>query len=31
MNNENMIVIATRTADWKDAKVKNQKKNFRKE
>ena len=30
MSNENVIVTVTTTADWKDAKVKDQKQNFRK-
>ena len=31
MNNENVIVIVTTTADWEDAKVKDQKQNFKRE
>ena len=31
MTNKNVIVIVKTTADWEDAKVKDQKQNFKKE
>ena len=31
MSNDNFILIATATADWDHAKVKNQKQNFKKQ
>ena len=30
MSNENVILIVTTTVDWEDAKVKDQKQNFKK-
>ena len=31
MSNENVIIIVTTTADWENAKVKDQKQNFERE